>query len=275
MSGTSDNDLGQLVRTGQITRVARGVYRLGSAALPDPAGLAASLKASISRASAVAWYGASLVEPPNSLQLTVPRSRGRRSDEIPGVTIHRADVPAAELLIVRRTLVTTPVRTALDIARSMPVTHSVASIDSMMRTGLLTKSDLAAAAVALPPAPGRQLAITVADLVDARAESIFESLSRVRMAVAGLPIPTPQLNICDRDGLWIARVDFAWEELRIILECDGYEYHGNRDAFERDRRRWTALTRAGWKVAVVTWRDLMEEPDYLLEVMSDLLGAAA
>jgi hypothetical protein len=271
--GFTNRDLTDMVRSGHITRVARGVYRLGSVALPDPSGIARSLKAEISHASAAAWYGASLVLSPDGLHLTVPRSRGRRQDEIPGVTIHRADIPSSDLLVVRRTLVTAPIRTGLDLARSLPTSHAVATLDNMIRGGLLTRSDLLAAALALPVAPGRQSAITVADLVDARAESVFESISRVDMAVAGLPIPELQVNICDRDGNWIARVDFAWKTQRVILECDGWEFHSNRDAFERDRRRWTALSRAGWTVIVVTWRDVMESPGYLVAAMSDVLGA--
>lgn len=271
--GFTNRDLTDMVRSGQITRVARGVYRMGPASLPDPAGIARSLKAAISVTSAAAWYGASLVRSPDRLHVTAPRSRGRRQDEIPGVMIHRADVPSSDLLVVRRTLVTAPVRTGLDLARSLPTGHAVATLDSMIRGGLMTRDDLLAAALALPPAPGRQSAIAAANLVDARAESVFESISRVDIAFAGLPAPEPQVNICDRDGSWIARVDFAWKEQRVILECDGYEYHASREAFERDRRRWTALSRAGWTVIVVTWRDVVESPGYLVDVMSDVLTA--
>lgn len=273
LEGYTNRDLTDMVRSGQITRVARGVYRMGSAALPDPSGLVRSLKGAISVTSAAAWYGASLVHSPDRLHVTVPRSRGRRQDELPGVMIHRADVASSDLLVVRRTLVTAPVRTGLDLARSLPTGHAVATMDSMIRGGLMTRHDVLAAALALPPAPGRQSAIAAANLVDARAESVFESISRVDMAVAGLPAPELQVNIYDHNGLWIARVDFAWQEQRVILECDGWEYHRDRDAFERDRRRWTALSRAGWTVIVVTWRDVMESPGYLVEVISGVLGA--
>jgi very-short-patch-repair endonuclease len=98
-------------------------------------------------------------------------------------------------------------------------------------------------------------------------------MTRVNTAIAGLPSPAPQCNILDRDGVWIARVDFAWPEHKIILECDGFEFHGSREAFERDRRRWTALTRAGWRVVIVTWRDVLGDPGYLIDVVSDMIGA--
>jgi very-short-patch-repair endonuclease len=94
------------------------------------------------------------------------------------------------------------------------------------------------------------------------------------LATSGLPEPVPQLNVVDADGRWIARVDFAWPDQRVILECDGFEYHQDRATFERDRRRWTALTRAGWRVAVVSWHDVVDRPDYLTGLIADLLRSA-
>jgi very-short-patch-repair endonuclease len=113
----------------------------------------------------------------------------------------------------------------------------------------------------------------VVELVDPRAGSIFESITRVTLVVAGIVPPHSQFEVYDANGRWIGRVDFAWPSKCVILECDGFEYHGDRDAFERDRRRWTALVRAGWRVAIVTWRDVADEPAYLIEVVTDLLAA--
>jgi hypothetical protein len=271
-SGTTDRDLTRAVRSGRVTRVARGVYRVGAGHLPDPEAIAKSLKVVLSYQSAAAWSGASLVKAPDRLHVTAGRSRGRRADELPGVRVHRADLPPGDLVRISRVLLTAGVRTGLDIARALPLEESVATLDSMARIGFAAGSDIHAAALALPRGPGRVLAVTASALVDPRAESVFESLGRVRLAVAGLPAPEPQYNVFDRDGHWIARVDFAWPRQRVLLECDGYEYHKSREAFERDRRRWTALTRAGWKVVVVTWRGLMEDPSYLVDVMSDLLA---
>jgi very-short-patch-repair endonuclease len=44
------------------------------------------------------------------------------------------------------------------------------------------------------------------------------------------------------------RLDFAWPDLRLAVEPDGYAAHGSRAAFERDRRRWADLTSAGWRL---------------------------
>jgi hypothetical protein len=126
----------------------------------------------------------------------------------------------------------------------------------------------------LPRGKGRPAAVRAASLLDVRAESLFESITRVRLIVAGLPAPTPQLTIYSSSGERIGRVDFAWEAQRVVLECDGYEYRADRAAFERDRRRWSALIRAGWLVIVVTWRDVIGDPAYLVATMTDMLTGA-
>jgi len=255
--GVSSRTLTELVRSGTITRIGHGVYRAGSGdPLPDPRGISRSMRAAVSHASAATWLGASVCTPPTSLHVTAPRDRGRRADCAPGVRLHRASLPAADVLVVRGAFVTTPLRTVLDVARSLPLAEAVAIGDSMCRLGLLTPDDFKRAAWALAVGPGRPAAIRVADLICPLAESILESLARVGVVLAGLPLPTPQYNVFGADGQWIGRVDFAWEAARIALECDGFEFHGDRGAFERDRRRWNALTRAGWRVVVVTWRDV-------------------
>ena len=78
-------------------------------------------------------------------------------------------------------------------------------------------------------------------------------LQRLRDAAAGaLPTTTDSpledafLALCDASGIARPlvqafvdghRVDFCWPEQRVIVETDGYEGHGTRAAFERDRAR--------------------------------------
>jgi hypothetical protein len=50
--------------------------------------------------------------------------------------------------------------------------------------------------------------------------------------------------------------DFRWPKQRLIVELDGVETHGTRQAFERDRARDRRLLAQGWRVARVTMRQL-------------------
>jgi Transcriptional regulator, AbiEi antitoxin len=275
-TGISGRALTKLVRAGLVARVGRGVYRAGTGtSVADPRGIGRSMHVAISHESAAAWLGADLPSAPTGLHVTASRDRGRRADCVDGVRLHRADLAKSDLMVVRGALVTAPLRTVLDVARSMPLQDAVAIGDSLCRLGLVTPREVEGAAVALPRGPGRPVAVEVAHLLDATAGSVFESISRVNLAIAGLPAPVPQLNIFTAGGQWIARVDFAWPECRLVLECDGFEFHSSREAFERDRRRWSALTRAGWRVAIVTWRDVLGEPQYLIDLVADLIGVEA
>lgn len=56
-------------------------------------------------------------------------------------------------------------------------------------------------------------------------------------------------------------VDFRVCETPVILECDGWAYHGlDRTNFERDRRKDAELIAAGWIVIRFTYRSIMTTP---------------
>jgi very-short-patch-repair endonuclease len=56
-------------------------------------------------------------------------------------------------------------------------------------------------------------------------------------------------------------VDFRVIGTPVLLECDGWAYHGlQRTQFERDRNRDAALTAAGWIVVRFTYRAITTRP---------------
>ncbi len=58
-------------------------------------------------------------------------------------------------------------------------------------------------------------------------------------------------------------VDFSYPD-GLVVEADGFEFHRDRDAFERDRRRDADLVAAGWRVMRITWRQFRDDPDATL-----------
>ena len=70
--------------------------------------------------------------------------------------------------------------------------------------------------------------------------------------------PAPQTNVLIEGK----EVDFVWQDQKLIVELDSWEYHRTRAAFEDDRRTDRRLRAAGWTVLRVTWRDL-DEPGRL------------
>ena len=51
----------------------------------------------------------------------------------------------------------------------------------------------------------------------------------------------------------------------FAVECEGYEVHGNRLAWKRDKRRTAALEELGWRLMFVTWDDVVRHPEQTVE----------
>jgi hypothetical protein len=273
-TGIDGPEITELVALGTLTRLWRGYYTTGTAiGLPDPRGVTKSMRVVLSHESAAAWSGVDLLAPVDLLHVTAPSNRGRRSDSAPGVRIHRADISPSDIRTIRGVRVTGPNRTIADVARSSTLEAAVCIADGYLRQRLTTMSSLRAYAFSLV-GPRRGMAMKVANLADPGSGSVFETITRLLLRSAGLPAPLTQYTISDQDGNWIARVDFAWPEARLVLECDGFEHHSSRDAFHRDRRRWNALSRAGWVVHAVTWQDVVNDPAYVVGLVADHLAAA-
>lgn len=98
-----------------------------------------------------------------------------------------------------------------------------------------------------------------------RSEAERRFLALIRAA----RLPTPRTNV--RVGRH--EVDFVWPAERLIVEVDGFRYHGSRHAFERDRARDTDLAALGYTVVRVTWRQITEESHALIARIARALVA--
>jgi hypothetical protein len=111
----------------------------------------------------------------------------------------------------------------------------------------------------------------VLSLVDPLSGSVPESVARCLFVTAGLPAPICQLTITS-DGRQIARVDFAWPHVRLVVEIDGFEWHFSREAFQRDRTRQNDLVLLGWTVLRFTADDVRLRPAMVVEKVAAALG---
>ncbi len=71
----------------------------------------------------------------------------------------------------------------------------------------------------------------------------------------------PQYKIWD-ESFW-AKVDLADPELKIVIEAESFEFHGQRKQLLRDCRRYTELAARGWVVLRFSWDEVMFDPDYV------------
>ncbi|GAB3312973.1 hypothetical protein GCM10027451_26460 [Geodermatophilus aquaeductus] len=221
----------------------------------------------VSGRSAAVLRGVDLADRDDVVTLTVPVSC--RAGAVAGVSLTRRALAADQTTVRHGTRVTTPVRTALDLARRRPVEDAVADLDRFVRSGRVDLAAVRAAAAGLTGRDCRQVR-QVAAVADGLAESPQETRLRLLLVRSGLPAPVAQHVVRD-GGRFVARVDLAWPEHRIAIEYDG-AWHGDPAQFRADRRRLNRLTAAGWRVVFVTATDL-HRPDALVARLRRLLDA--
>ena len=69
-------------------------------------------------------------------------------------------------------------------------------------------------------------------------------------------------------------VDCFWPAHRLVVALDGYAFHRNRAAFERDRQRDAALQVAGHTVLRITYRRLVNSEASVVAGLEKLLRAS-
>jgi very-short-patch-repair endonuclease len=251
--GLSAAAIDHRVRTGRLIVLYRGVYAVGHAALSERAGLRAALVAAGPTASHSHMTSAARLKlapsMPPFVEVTVTR-KGPRSR--PGLKIHETTRPP-DVWVLDGLPLTAPLRTLADLAGSPDIERMCAQA---LVLKLLTEKELDAAG------------ILDAELI-APTRSRFERLFRATLRKAGLPPPVTGYEI----GRYTA--DFAWPAERVIVETDGWGFHGNRVAFENDRARDAHLAANGWVVVRVTWRRLRKEPLLVMTQLAQTLAHRA
>jgi very-short-patch-repair endonuclease len=67
-------------------------------------------------------------------------------------------------------------------------------------------------------------------------------------------------------------VDCYWRAARLVVEIDGYAYHGSHGAFLKDRERDADLAAAGIQVLRLTWQQLTNQRDRTLVQLALVLA---
>ena len=155
--------------------------------------------------------------------------------------------PADHVVLVHGVPVTSPARTAFDVAVTTDVEHCLCVVNDLLHRKLVTRAQLERHQHRRWPAfPGRSASISRSGLPT---DAASRSGSHVRSTCSGCircPAPELQYKIYDEHGRLVAVVDFAWPELGVFVEFDGqdkYERlptrrrvgHGRRTAGEEAR----------------------------------------
>jgi len=235
-------EIDNAVKAKRLFVVYRGVYAVGSDRLEDRGRIRAATLAT---------------GPHSAASFSTATALSRLTPTLPAVlhvSITRGDRRNRKDLIVHRGLEPEDVTQIAGI----PVTTTLRTLEDLKWPDRLVREALARNLVRPEQLP-----------FESPTDNDFEERFRELVRRAGLPQPRAQYRL----GRY--RLDFAWPELRVVVETDGWATHGRRQGFEDDRARDAALVAAGWRVLRVTYRRLRREPTLVAAQLAAVLAQAA
>lgn len=277
--GAGSSTRSRWLSSGRVELVLPSVFRFGGTAVPWEQPLMAAVlwaghRSVLSHHSAARLWGLDGVRASTRPSLIVPRAQ---SPEHSLVDVHRSHFAPENPKRWRGLLpYTNLARTVIDLAEVLDDESFELMFDSAGRKA----SDLVQwlQREARRFARGRRGLAMLRRHLARRATPVESALEvRVRRALlrAGIPMPHVQQEVFDGAGEFIGRVDFMWFAQRVVVEADGWRFHGNRAAWERDSQRKNRLVREGWRVFTVTSASV-DEKDWLAELwmaLSEVKGA--
>jgi hypothetical protein len=282
-AGVGRTALNRLLRHQVIRRIVRGVFV--DTEVPDSVELRAAAVAKVIPPDAIlcrrtaAWlHGVDTFalqehdEPPPIQTLRASESRGVR---LAGAAGHVQTVLDGDVAVLHGLRVTSPVATAVHLARHLHRPFALSALDSMCHSGLVALPDLLAGVDRYPGHPGIVQARELAALVEPATESPGESWLRLRLVDAGLGAPVPQVEI--RDDKRAYRVDLGYLDplpngRRLALEYDSDQWHGTLQQQNADATRRWRLGLLGWEVISVRREAVWGTDTRLERTVGDALG---
>ena len=259
-AGVRDKLLQALAKTGYLRRLVAGVYVADN--VPDSLELRCEALALVVPHDCfvtdrtAAWlHGAPNAMAPNE-HLAVPpvscfrpSDHGRLRNDL--TASGEREIIECDLMEVHGIVVTTPLRTALDLGRLQPTYDlRLAGMDAMLGLGV-DHRELLDEVKRFRRRRGVVGLRVLAPQADGGSQSFGESASRRRWNDAGLPRPRTQIPVTV-DGVVVFILDFGLEDLLLAAEYDGEQWHSSPDQVARDtdRRAWLASAR-GWIIEVL------------------------
>ncbi|CCI51774.1 DUF559 domain-containing protein [Nostocoides jenkinsii] len=270
-SGVTDRCLQRLTRGGLLVHLFRGVYLLGSRRVLTAEGFHAQLMrgarllfadAVFTSSSAVVGhgvevYGASLAQP--IIRRPVDRGQGPR-----GMVVRRQ----ASAWVDTAYGPCVPLATALvEVAINRGVQAGMVTAELALASGKVSRAEFGAAIEAVALWPHSSRAKAVGRLVRGQCESVAEARTLFLLLVNGVEVEC-QVEICDPDGRFVARVDFLVTGTKLVVEFDGKVKYasGDPEVLWREKRREDALRALGYDVVRLTWADLEHSAQAMAKV---------
>ena len=212
----------------------------------------------------------------DDLHVTIPYNRRAR---LTGVTVHRSGDVVTEHKLSRQGIPTlTPMRALVDIGAVADADVVEDALDRALVQRLFVVASVERALAKLAKR-GRSGAGVLRAVLDERAlrDGMPDGLLEPRMARLlkryGLPVPVFQYRVYSADGVFIGRVDFAYPDLKIAIEVDGWQAHSTPSQLDHDLARQNKLILNGWTVIRFSWRRVVLRPAEVAAQIALVLGA--
>lgn len=193
----------------------------------------------IAGAAAAALHGAKWVTPDTPIELI-----GRGGRPPPGIVVRNERIDGDEVVQMAGMLVTTPERTALDLARHRPRNPAVAHLDALAHATDVKAVDVLTLAQRYPGARHIRRAVEALSLMDGGAQSPRESWLRLTLIDHWLDPVRTQIKV--GEGREVAYLDMGYDEPMVGLDYEGAHHHASRDTYVYDIGRAERLERRGW-----------------------------
>lgn len=204
-------------------------------------------------------------------QLEVSRARTGPNRPTRLAKVHHPRLlPARHCTAIGHIPVTTLVRTVFDLAGNEHAQRAERALHAALKRGLswtAVEDHLSETA-----ARGRGgIALLRALVADHFGKPALESGLEVRflqlLRRAGLPEPRRQVDV--GDDQWVGRVDFLYDDQRIVLEVNGAWHHSGTLEVERDQHRTAKLVAAGYTVLPIPEHLVLHAPDEVVRLVRE------
>jgi hypothetical protein len=274
--GVSRGSLKTLVRRGEITQVAVGVWRFAAAGGAADEAVTALLQCLpdgvISHRSAGHRLGIRRIDKPAVPEITV--GHGRHVTPL-GVRVRQSrKLGEVDIVTDGGIRTTTLERTVIDLADPADPWETLGVLDDAIAAGAKQRR-IHDRAVALTP--GRAGAGYIGVATDPDSASSFRSwLERAAAHVyrsAGIPDPEWNVPLDDERGR-IGLVDALWRPWLVVAEKEGLRFHTTPWQRRQDADRFNRIGDVVTSVKRFTWEDVVHRTLYVAETVHRALRAA-
>lgn len=248
----------------QYDLVFRNVYvPKGQALTPVDKAVAAWLwsgrRATAAGLSAAALHGTRWIDA--HLPAEISQRHRHKTD---GIVLHSDKLADDEVCTVNGVPATTSARTAFDLGRRRGLTTAVIRLDALMQATNLKPIEVEALVERHRGARGIVQLREAVGLSDAGAESPQETRTRLVLTDAGLRPRRTQIEVFDRFGEFVHRIDMGWDDWLVGVEYDGAQHWTDPAIRSHDIDTQAQLEAMGWRIIRVSADMLRYRPNTIV-----------